>query len=262
MKPPPGFRLSTRCFREPTRLPARAYASGNLVTFGIGGLIAVFVAVSGGFGSHGIDLALRVGIICSAATGIIAAAIATRSLLASHRRLAPRPLLLGFLQVTLLTPATTVLCWAIAALFQGADAPPVWAFLWPSFLTILTAEVILQLLRRMNAGASTIPAPSSLSSRLPSPFRQADILAVEAEDHFLRIHTSAGDTLVPMRFADALILLRDESGAQTHRSWWVARSAVTSVKRGNGRARLSLINGLEVPASRQFARRLRDEGWY
>ena len=50
-------------------------------------------------------------------------------------------------------------------------------------------------------------------------------------------------------------------GMQVHRSWWVARDAITDAKRGDGRARLTLKDGAEVPVSRTYASRLRDEGW-
>jgi DNA-binding LytR/AlgR family response regulator len=42
----------------------------------------------------------------------------------------------------------------------------------------------------------------------------------------------------------------------------VAREAVTGVKRGDGRATLTLKGGLEVPVSRTHASALREAGWY
>ena len=51
-------------------------------------------------------------------------------------------------------------------------------------------------------------------------------------------------------------------GAQTHRSWWVAKDAVEAAKRGDGRAVLTLKGGAEVPVSRAYARGLREAGWF
>jgi DNA-binding LytR/AlgR family response regulator len=65
-----------------------------------------------------------------------------------------------------------------------------------------------------------------------------------------------------MRLGDALRQLALFDGAQTHRSWWVAKSAVTDVKRGAGRAALTLANGIEAPVSRRFSGHLRSRGWY
>ena len=85
---------------------------------------------------------------------------------------------------------------------------------------------------------------------------------MQSEDHYLRVHTDRGSDLILMRLADALQELEGLEGAQTHRSWWVARSAVRDVSRGDGRATLTLDGGLSVPVSRRYAKALRDAGWY
>jgi DNA-binding LytR/AlgR family response regulator len=92
--------------------------------------------------------------------------------------------------------------------------------------------------------------------------RGATIRAVQAEDHYLRIHTDRGSDLILMRLSDALDELEGLEGAQTHRSWWVARDAVRDVARGDGRATLTLDGGIEAPVSRRYAKALRDAGWY
>ena len=101
----------------------------------------------------------------------------------------------------------------------------------------------------------------SLASRLPPLLRDADILAVSAEDHYLRIRTSAGDSLVHMRFMDALGELDGIEGSQTHRSHWVARAAVASVERRRGHTGFRLTGGVRIPVSRTYLRALREEGW-
>jgi DNA-binding LytR/AlgR family response regulator len=98
--------------------------------------------------------------------------------------------------------------------------------------------------------------------RLPEKLRDARIEAVEAEDHYLRIHTDAGSALILMRLSDAVEELAGVEGARTHRSWWVARHAVRKAERGGGRATLRLASGLQVPASRSYARELRRAGWF
>jgi DNA-binding LytR/AlgR family response regulator len=65
-----------------------------------------------------------------------------------------------------------------------------------------------------------------------------------------------------MRLGDAIAAVETLDGAQTHRSWWVARPAVASVSRGDGRAVLTLSNGVEAPVSRTYAPKLREAGWY
>jgi hypothetical protein len=103
--------------------------------------------------------------------------------------------------------------------------------------------------------------PAKFLDRLPAKLQGAELWAVQAEDHYLRLHTSKGQDLVLMRLADAVGELQGLDGAQVHRSWWVARAAVTEVRRGDGRATLTLPDGAEVPVSRTHARSLRGRGW-
>ncbi|MDB5460698.1 MAG: DNA-binding response regulator, partial [Caulobacteraceae bacterium] len=89
-----------------------------------------------------------------------------------------------------------------------------------------------------------------------------ELYAVQAEDHYLRLHTSRGTDLILLRLADAVAELEGIEGAQTHRSWWVAKAAVTDVRRADGRATLTLRNGVEAPVSRSYTGALRDGGWF
>ena len=104
--------------------------------------------------------------------------------------------------------------------------------------------------------------PARFIDRLPFKLKGAVIRAVQSEDHYLRIHTDRGSDLILMRLSDALTELEGLEGAQTHRSWWVARDAVRDVSRGDGRATLTLEGGVEAPVSRRYAKALRDAGWY
>jgi DNA-binding LytR/AlgR family response regulator len=98
-------------------------------------------------------------------------------------------------------------------------------------------------------------------ARLPFRLRSAELYAARAEDHYVRVHTSAGSDLVLMRFADALKELRGIEGAQVHRSWWVARGAVDGSCREEGKLHLVLRGGTKAPVSRTYTRALRAEGW-
>lgn len=114
--------------------------------------------------------------------------------------------------------------------------------------------------RREIAGAAEA-APPKFLERLPLKLRGAEVWAVEAEDHYLRLHTSKGQDLILMRLADAVAELEGIEGAQVHRSWWVARDAITEAERGDGRAILTLKDGGKVPVSRTYAKLLRENGW-
>jgi DNA-binding LytR/AlgR family response regulator len=83
-----------------------------------------------------------------------------------------------------------------------------------------------------------------------------------AEDHYLRIRTESGEALILMRLSDAVAACDALEGARTHRSWWVARAAVTEVRKGDGRGVLILRDGLEAPVSRTYYPALREAGWF
>ncbi|MGZ3347216.1 MAG: LytTR family DNA-binding domain-containing protein [Phenylobacterium sp.] len=131
-------------------------------------------------------------------------------------------------------------------------------------VTLVSAVMIgVNVLVSMRTGAVTsasAQAPKFLE-RLPAKLAGAEVWAVEAEDHYLRLHTSLGQDLILMRLSDAVAELQGIEGAQVHRSWWVARSAITEAIRGDGRATLTLKDGAEVPVSRTYARLLRQSGW-
>jgi DNA-binding LytR/AlgR family response regulator len=100
------------------------------------------------------------------------------------------------------------------------------------------------------------------ADRLPLPLRSSSIIALEAEDHYLRVHLTGGQsTLILMRLSDAIAELPADTGAQTHRSWWVAKDAVRGVTKADGRAALALTTSLEAPVSRSFYKVLNDAGW-
>lgn len=103
-------------------------------------------------------------------------------------------------------------------------------------------------------GAEAIPAafPSALLSRLP-PGIGSDIIALETEDHYLRVHAMGGSALILMRMADAVALLDPRLGAQVHRRWWVAQTAVASVRTEGQKLSLCLSNKTLVPVGRTFS---------
>jgi hypothetical protein len=140
-----------------------------------------------------------------------------------------------------------------------------WEVLPSVFGTSLVMTALAFLVRRTPTQTHAAPAsapPPKFLSRLPSRLAGGEIFAVEAEDHYLRLHTSLGQDLILMRLADAVAELEGVEGAQTHRSWWVAKAAVTAAERADGRATLTLKDGAEVPVSRGFAKQLRAAGWF
>ncbi|XHS00072.1 LytR family transcriptional regulator [Sphingomonas sp. DBB INV C78] len=93
--------------------------------------------------------------------------------------------------------------------------------------------------------------PPEFVAKLPAALRR-DILALEAEDHYLRVHTLHGSALVLMRLADAAAIIDPRLGLRVHRSWWVAKDGVRAVERTPGRAIARLVDDTTVPISRTY----------
>lgn len=102
--------------------------------------------------------------------------------------------------------------------------------------------------------------PNPLLDQLPAELG-SDIVALEMEDHYVRVHTALGSALVLMRMRDAVALLGEIEGMQVHRSWWVARGAVEDVLREGRNVRLRLARGIEAPVARAKVAELRDARW-
>jgi DNA-binding LytR/AlgR family response regulator len=133
-----------------------------------------------------------------------------------------------------------------------------------SITAAVSALIVLlgQAIPKETKASADAAQPTRFIERLPLHLRGARLIAVQAEDHYLRVHTDRGSDLILMRLSDAVCELEGLEGAQTHRSWWVAKAAVRGASRGDGRATLELEGGLIAPVSRSYAGRLRETGWY
>ncbi len=128
-------------------------------------------------------------------------------------------------------------------------------------VSVIMVTINVLVARQISAVTSAGTQPAKFLERLPLKLRGGEVWAVEAEDHYLRLHTSKGQDLILMRLSDAIDELEGIEGARVHRSWWVARAAITEAVRGDGRATLTLKDGAEVPVSRTYARLLRERSW-
>lgn len=113
----------------------------------------------------------------------------------------------------------------------------------------------------ISAGEPSADRPAPFLDRIPAKLGR-DLLALEMEDHYVRVHTALGSDLILMRMRDAVAELAGIDGRQVHRSYWVAASAVAAVERKpDGKLSLRLTNGLLVPVSRTHAPSVRAAGW-
>ncbi len=106
----------------------------------------------------------------------------------------------------------------------------------------------------------TPPAPVRLLARLPGRLG-TEILCLQMEDHYVRVHTALGQEMILLRMRDAIAELDGLEGLLVHRSWWVARHAVASTVRDGKSLTLSLHNKIDVPVARDRLAEVKAAGW-
>ncbi len=110
-----------------------------------------------------------------------------------------------------------------------------------------------------DSGAQTPSVPEFLQRT--TNLQAEDVLALQAEEHYVRIYSGDGSELVHCRFGKAAKEMPAKLGLQVHRSWWVADDAVRSAKRGARRWQLDLVTDETVPVSDSFVTAVRERGW-
>lgn len=233
---------------------------GWLRGLGVALAFGLFLAISGAFGSGDLPFPRRLAYWLSLmALGTLWGSIVARFFL---RRGGGRRWLNALAAAVVMSAPFSLVVWAASNVIVGAGMPlgAVPFLFMPVFVVSLAMVVINVLIEGRPAGPEQNRPPKFLE-RLPLKLRSAEVWAVEAEDHYLRLHTSMGQDLILLRLADAVAELEGVEGAQVHRSWWVARDAIVDARRGDGRAILTLKDGAEVPVSRTYAGALRERGW-
>ena len=245
----------------PTSPPPANHLRGLAITLAAG----VFLALSSAFGTGEAPLLKRLAYwLPVMAVGYGWGAFVTTQITRRARSLGDNVWLTGAAAALAMSIPFTLVVWAATRVVLGSNMPvrgiP---FLFGYVLLVSAALTAINLLVETRRTALTYadPAPPKFLERLTLKLRGAEVWAVEAEDHYLRLHTSKGQDLILLRLADAVDELQGIEGAQVHRSWWVARDAITEAKRGDGRATLTLKDGAEVPVSRTYAGLLRERGW-
>lgn len=229
-------------------------------------LIGVFLALLGAFDTDQLDLFKRLGywifvlVAGGACGGLIEIWLERLPALAGRSWWRA-----AVLTVLMAVPATAIVLATQALVFGGRATSSAFLFLYPQVVLVCVGLVALAWVARRRVERVFAPAdqapPPMLREKLPPKLARARLLAVQAEDHYLRIHTDAGDALTLMRFADALQALEGMDGVRVHRSWWVARGAVEEARWRRGRGDLVLVGGLVAPVSRAYAAQIRATDW-
>ncbi|MFF5265216.1 LytR/AlgR family response regulator transcription factor [Actinomadura viridis] len=110
--------------------------------------------------------------------------------------------------------------------------------------------------RAMDARAEPEPMPVELGgvTRFVAP---AEVLYVEAQGDYARLHTAGASHLVRIPLAALEDRWRGAGFVRVHRSHLVALSAIEELRLDSGRCTI-LVGGVELPVSRRHVRELRD----
>jgi hypothetical protein len=156
-------------------------------------------------------------------------------------------------------PMTFFVAWTFSVVQPGRSFSPV------QLLTLFPFVALVQLLiagvmalddRKTAAATANLPPaapayPREFLLKLPASLRR-DIIALEAEDHYVRVYTLHGSALILMRLADAAAIIDPRLGLRVHRSWWVAKEGVRALETTAGRTIARLIDDRAVPISRSY----------
>lgn len=249
--------------------PANAFRYGMITAI----IAAVFMAVTGALGTDAAPFGTRIafwGIVMVSGHMI---GTGVTSGIRGWGKLSANPWTEGALISFVIAAPITVLVSGASAIFFGYNEATVSGllimFAVVAFVSAIMTAINMMIGKDVANEVKANPQPTEtnapiaarIRSRLPVHLQQAAIWAIEAEDHYLRVHTDLGSDLILMRLSDAIAETEGLNGAQTHRSWWVASGAITRIERGDGRAILHLHGGITAPVSRTYVRKLTASGW-
>ena len=158
------------------------------------------------------------------------------------------------LPLSTLSRLTAIAIWPT---LEGAVQPLEW-FVQSLVIALAYASAFYFLRFRSGRAVPVLTADSPRSGTLRI---RDDLLCLQMEDHYVRVHTPDGSRLVLMPLSQALTEVAGVEGLRVHRSWWVARSAVAAVRPEGRNFRLVLTNGIKAPVARSAVSTLRAAGW-
>jgi DNA-binding LytR/AlgR family response regulator len=238
---------------------------------GVCALVGFLLALAGAFGSGQAPALNRFGfwVAIMPLGGLIGAL--TQDRVARLEMLDGRPMAYTFALALLVSIPMTGLVWlGLRIAFPTFEAGPLWILALVVFVLTLAMTTISLLVERGTDAASrvveSLPEPqtdplATFRTKLPAKIRAGAIWALEAEDHYIRVHTSIGSDLILMRMADATDMLSRANGLRIHRSWWVSRDGIAGIKRGDGKVLLTLKDGTDAPVARARVAEVKAAGW-
>lgn len=216
-------------------------------------LIVALLVIGRGFATDNISLPLRV-IMWSVVVGLV---IVQARLI--FTLLVPK-LQFSWLAGIVALTCTTFLSAAELALLKYTPLLPKGHDPYSEFVLFLVPPVFV-----LGAGALLLDwlagAHRSPSKEIAKNSHYSEILTVQAQEHYLLLTTVDGTKIERGRFRDQVARLKEQDGIQVHRSWWVARAAVSRVLKHERDYVIQLVSGETVPVARSRVSSLREAGW-
>lgn len=206
-------------------------------------LLGVLLGFAGPFGSYPpLTAPVRYSFWIAMVLAGYAAALAVEKLVPETSIQRPELRLVAVALASAL-PVTFVAAWVIPFVRPGHLYQPLQLPVLFAAVAAVQLAITFTLLRKSSAQPQPTPGrgsdsgsslPRALLSRLPNRLGD-EIVALQAEDHYLRVHTILGSDLILMRLSDAVAAIGPDLGLQVHRSWWVAHDAICEVIRSEQR---------------------------
>jgi DNA-binding LytR/AlgR family response regulator len=234
---------------------------GWAVDLGVATAVGVFLGAVGPFGSYlngpvGIRIAYW---LVSVWTGTLVFGTTSRFILARRMPLVATGLVILASVAVLSIPFAGLVAVAAPTVWPRLEGFTYWD--WYRQVLVITTPLalgyaLLERARDRSTAPATIPPAEGLLGAPPP-----EVLCLQMEDHYVRVHTAGGSRLVLATLAQAISALKGAPGLQVHRSWWVAEKAVTGVVADGRNLRLQLANGITAPVARSAVAAVRAAGW-
>lgn len=226
---------------------------------------AMLMIIVGAFGTGQMPLAMRAGFWGVLLSWNILKWQIWFALLVRRPTDWPRASAIGAVVLNLPLPFEIALSLRLFGIDDSPGLAQTWAEAFAISVVVFLVLIIAGVRRRAEPGtAVTAPlviAPDGLLARagITDP---AALQAIEAEDHYCRLHLAGGRSLLVLhRFGDALKEVANHDGAQVHRGAWVSARGVAGAERDGRRWLLLLADGARIPVSTRFTKIVRARGW-